>query len=272
MIAIYSRRTFLYGILAVRCAIEYDTETYQYIGGFELGSGHNIPLASLFRWKAVQTTLRISGADFIELKLDNILPSDFKTEVHRYVLKVNKSNVELFCDGNLVGICLLGVPESIPKWENNPPYALGGYKEGIVGACPTLIEPSNQSNKEKVFPPQLGNSFIATDGDPLPPRQYALYNENTSTKWNGQSTGVAITSHPIPVWGYGTKTLFFQSDAAGELDIQVYAGGAWRTYEKFTVTANTLEVRTLTAEVPIVRCVYTPAGTDTIAVGEFYVS
>jgi len=172
----------------------------------------------------------------------------------------------------LRAIVLTGVQGNIPKWENNPPYALWSDAAINISSMPAFIEAGLPQATElnMAFSPYTG--FMAEDGIPLPARQYSLYTENTSTKWSGLTTGASLTSHPIPVWGYPAKTLLFQADAAGELRIQVYAGGGWRTIDTKTLVANALYQYNLTVEVTIARCTYNPAGSDTIAVAEWYLS
>ena len=212
--------------------------------------------------------------DFARGKITNLLPSDYDTSTNNeYSIKVNKCYGELYIQDVLKAVGLFGMQNSIPRWENNPPYTLFGCRSPILASrFPLFIEMvrsgANIDDWIWALNPRFATLGFAA-GDPLPPRQYSLYTENTGTKWNGLTTSTPITSHPVPVWGYPRKTLLFQANAAGTLAIQVYAGGAWREWASITLTANTLEVYNLNGEFPIARGIYTPVGTDTIAVAEW---
>jgi len=100
------------------------------------------------------------------------------------------------------------------------------------------------------------------------PYRWVVCTEGTNTRWVGLTTSDTVTSAPIPIGGYSNKTFLFQSNAAGTIAIEVYAGGGWREVVSETVTANSLWDYVLNLEVPIARMKYTPAGSDTIAVAE----
>jgi len=107
------------------------------------------------------------------------------------------------------------------------------------------------------------------------PLNLPLYNEDTETKWSNLDTnGNTQTSHPVPIWGYPNRTLYFESDAAGTLDIEIYVGGGWQVYDSPSVTANELLSYNLPAEMqaPLMRCVYTPTDSDTITYSEVHLA
>jgi hypothetical protein len=278
-IAIYSRRTFHYpylGAMVTLPTIEADMGLYWL--GFECGA-EGVGGIAAFRAcdNKFDAHMGVTEASQ-DLDVKDYLPAGYDTTRWYYRIKVNKPNVEFYPFSSGVGgrgmraIILYGLTEEIPKWENTSgPYLLAGnaYSTFLPEEMTVLIEVSaNDTFKLD----RTTNCIVAEDGDPLPPRQYALYNENTRTKWNGLETSEEITSHPIPVWGYPGKTLLFQSNAAGTLRVQVYAGGDWRDCYSKVLTADKLEVYNLNSEVPIARCIYTPVNTDTIAVAEWYLS
>jgi len=272
-IAIYSRATFLNPILGMRIRLEAPSSGSNLIG-FEPGSYYPIGYTALRYTADVAQLLVVGGDTGILLRVDSLLPSDFRTARHVYVLKVNKCNVELFCDESLVGIILTGLPEAIPTWENNPPYSIGSNNLRALGRWTFLLEPDNGTAAEFSYPIRAGeNDIVATDGPELPPRQYAVYNENSSTKWSSLATnGATQTSHPIPVWGYANKTIYVKADAAGTLEIQAYIGGGWQVYDSIVLTANELEAYYMSAIVPIIRLVYEPTNNDTISLAEVYMA
>jgi len=271
-LSVYTRAVYLYGHIGIWTKLgPLSIDNFDLIE-FETGGGSRGVKAGFLRGAAFEAP-RWGGNSATALLADIFLPADYATAEHLYSIKVNRPNVEIYIDENLIGVGLIGLPEPIPVWQNNPPYNLGGCKvTGTNIAVPALIE-IDGGGAEYLFPCNPNsNNYIAANGDPLPPRQYALYTENTATKWNGLATNVARTSHPVPVWGYPRKTLVFQANAAGNLAIQVYVGGGWRAWVPggITLVANQLEVYNLNGEVPIMRAVYTPVGADTITLAECY--
>jgi len=217
------------------------------------------------------------------IEITDLLPTDYGSAYHNYWIEGNRGTKFLYVDSELIAVFVTGVEDNLPKWENSEPYALTSfpmegeeyyYKYEINADKEFTWEaPSIGESGEGLKDPPSGATpcmgWFA--GDPHPPKTLKLYNENTSTKWEGLATGGAVqTSHPIPTNGYPRKTLYFQSDAAGTLDIEVYAGGGWRVYDSPTISANELEVYEFPQEsqFPIMRCVYTPTDDDTIAYGE----
>ena len=269
-LAVYSRQMFSYPHLSAWTKLPAPSAVnFSHIGlqngSSFTGGGIAFYITTNFRFAATQGL----GKSF---KVDTHIPPDYATAKHRYCFKINKNNAEFFINGTPRAIILTGLSENIPTWGDVSPYCLGGLTAPLLPSQVTLLESAHTDGSEALFPLDIEtevNSLVCGNGDPLPPRQYALYTENTNTKWNGLSTATVVTSHPIPVWGYSRKTLLFQSSAAGTLAIQVYAGGAWREWASITLVANQLEVYNLNGEIPIARCVYTPVSTDTIAVAEW---
>ncbi|MFC2000786.1 hypothetical protein ACFLXE_08575 [Chloroflexota bacterium] len=267
----YSRRVFNYGFYILTTHLAPRSSVWQIFGAEPGGGGQG--LASLFMLDSVLFLFRVDSQNNqtrTGLNIANFLPSDYNTYPHCYSVKVNKNNVMAFIDEELVAVMLLGLPVAIPETENVSPYAIGSVS-APYSAAPFMLGLEGDA-QTITMGPLYENSPLAMDGDPITPYQFPMYNVGTSSRWSSQSTSTAIVSHPIPVWGYERKTLFFLSDAAGTLDIEVYVGGGWRVYESRSVTADDLFIHTLDDEVPLARCTYTPAGTATITVGEWYLS
>ena len=284
----YTRRYPMLGIFTT--LLDYTSPTIDASVGLTSDEHYNTSLrVVLLEWHGhISFCLMVVDLGADKLQLDSLLPVDYETVKHNYLIKMNKPSCELFIDGKLKAIWLLGLSEELPKWDDTLPYALGGYEYGVTAVAEYLaflkVEDEHTPPEAITFPLRIKSTYVGAtfhaggtishqEGDPLPPRQYLLYTENTSTKWNGLATaGVVQTSHPVPVWGYPMKTLVFQADAAGNLDIQVYAGGGWRSWVPggITLVANQLEVYNLNGEVPIARCIYTPTNADTITIAEWY--
>jgi len=61
------------------------------------------------------------------------------------------------------------------------------------------------------------------------------------TDWNGKSIGAGDSTEAIDVFMYGRKTIYFLSDTAGTLSVEVQEpDGTWRTYDTVSVSANDL--------------------------------
>lgn len=267
--AAFSKRAFINGFFNLYAQLYTANNTSQFFG-MESGVGGLTlsPLVGVHVSYGGRFRLASMGTVSPELDLGDLLPATYNTARHRYTIKVNRNNVLLYIDNVLRGVILLGLTLAIPNWESNPPYVLGGSRSPSSSGHLMLGMEGVDYTEWDLY----SNGIVAVDGEPFTPLLLPLYTENTATEWNGLATAVAVTSHPVPVWGYERKTLFFQSNAAGTLGIQVYAGGAWRTYDTIVLVADTLRVYPITAEAPIARCVYTPVGTDTIAVGEIHLS
>jgi len=274
----HTRRTFKYPSLSVWGKFATGQTGLSQLFGLELGGGQVHPWFGFFLSGTSLYAIRKpyeggAGSGGIGVEITMHLPTDYDTNEHMYSVKVNKHNVEYMIDGKLVAVVLLGVSRSVPEIENVQPYAIGvmnkyrtlaeytAFIEGNFGGTPITI-------------PITPSWFRCGSGDPMPPRTYELYTENSTTKWNNTSLSAVTTSHPVPIWGYRDKTLLFQSNAAGTLDIEVFAGGGWRTYDSISLTADSLTKYVFPEgfQAPLMRCVYTPAGTDTIAVAEVHLA
>jgi len=271
-LSVYTRKVYSYPVLSASGKFPIAVSGVAAWVGFEAGGDTPLFICSIYE-KDADFYFQVGGPPGDSyIKITALMPSDYNTVGHNYRIALAANQDELYIDGVLRAVVLMGVQGNIPGWENNPPYALWSNKAVNISSVPAFIESGLPQATElnMAFSPYTG--FMAEDGIPLPARQYSLYTENTSTKWSGLTTGASLTSHPIPVWGYPAKTLLFQADAAGELRIQVYAGGGWRTIDTKTLVANALYQYNLTAEVPIARCIYNPASSDTIAVAEWCLS
>jgi len=207
------------------------------------------------------------------LDVTSLLPSDYDSAEHVYRLFRYRGGAWLTIDNELRAVILDGVPEGLPKWENNPPYALGSLNESMGSELGFKTSAWSTDEKEFTFPLTTEERcFGMFEGQELPPRQFPLYTESTSTKWQGSSLSGTVDSHPVPVWGYPNKTLYFKSAAAGTLRVQVYAGGGWVTRYEKSLTAGDLFVYNLDEEVPIARCEYVATNSDAIDIAEWYLS
>ena len=93
----------------------------------------------------------------------------------------------------------------------------------------------------------------------MPPRTFRLYSTGTNTLLAGLAVNPDVTSHPIPTFGYSSKTLMFRASGAGTLSIQVLTqANNWREYDTVPVTANTLISYIIEGDAVLARTVFTP--------------
>jgi hypothetical protein len=186
-------------------------------------------------------------------------PADAETALHYYSIKVNKGLVEFYVDGvlRLVGV---RTPNLGFSAISGPPYTILGLPMVASPFMTAQIEPHGYNAEKVVFPLNPFNFFLV-DGDPLPPRVYRLYQTGADTLLAGLSlSSGSVTSHPVPVFGYRDKTLYFQANQAGSLLLEVLMqSGGWRTYDSDTVSADTLWWYKMTGDAVLVRLTFTPS-------------
>jgi len=274
--AFHSKRAFNNGFFLLRAKLNTATNTGQ-LFGVESGSSYQM-LSVLFSVKEIggvpKAYIRVGAAGAIgawgTFYITPLLPADYDTALHYYTIKVNRNNVLFWIDGSLRAVFLLGIQEYRAYTpENVPPYLLVSTLSPNTAGC-YFVGMEGPDYMEWVVDT---NSLIAADGEPITPLMIPAYKENTDTKWTGLATAGALqTSHPVPVWGYTTKSLYFMADGAGTLTVQIYAGGGWRDIATPVVAANTLVVYNLDYETPIARCLYDPSNNDTITLAEWCLS
>ncbi|MFC1912149.1 hypothetical protein ACFLXG_03235 [Chloroflexota bacterium] len=274
-----SKAHFLYPVLG----INHIFPTFTELGKNALSVGICIDTATDL-WKCelseYDSAFRLlAGTDPVvrNLEITDLMPVDFATNPrNEYHMKLEQNRVSLFINAKLKAVILFGIQEDIPIYSNTEPYAIGSVPSQI----PFVRQPLyiNLSSFEGGFDtiwdipaPNTGEWRMAfSEGQPSGPLMLPVYIEKTTTKWTELSTsGTLLVSHPVPIWGYQNKTLFFQADKAGTLTIQIYVGGDWRTIDTPRVMANILLQYDLTIEAPIARCIYEPESNDIIAAAEW---
>ncbi|MFC2000787.1 hypothetical protein ACFLXE_08580 [Chloroflexota bacterium] len=268
-----SRKAFSYPIVTFYTKLPTMTEDNHFWLGL-ITEPDGVNSVACFEWDRGRFMAQIGDlAINTTVNISSFLPSSYDTARHRYSIKVNRSTVEFYVDYQLVAIGMGGLlPRGIytKLSENSPPYAVFGNFEPLMANSLSAFVEIDTDGGDLLLPIDLTtNSFSVAEGDPQPARQYVLYNENTQTLWVGQSVSAKIISHPIPIKGYSSKTLLFQTGGEGTLDIMVYAGRDWRLYKSVSVSANTLVTESISCEAPFIRCEYTPNGSQTICVSEF---
>jgi len=199
---------------------------------------------------------------FVGSDILNALPSDYATAYHDYAIIVTKPMVEFYIDGKLVAVNIniqrYAFGLGIFRVATYPPYAVSCVK---LPPATSLLFSLELLGRQKELVVPLAPSLVSFgEGEPFPPRFYMLYVENTNTWFSGYTLDSgSVTSHPFPVFGYPNKTLFFQADQSGTLDIEVLTQtGNWRTYYSDTVSADELWWLKMTVDAVLARVTYTP--------------
>lgn len=260
-----TRRNARYGICTTKTKIPLLAVDNQIcFMGFEQGGATPIPWA-LFKRNGITNACQFSvtGAGVERLlNITNLMPTDYDTVAHVYTVKLNRHSAELLIDSALRAIILLDLPDEMPTWENNKPYALRSwpYPFGAIEQ-PGLWEIDRAiayAGSSFVFPVDItGNKVILADGDPCPPRQWKIYTENTETEpWVDLAVGSAVNkvSHPFVLWGYEKKILYYKLTATlSTAKLEIYVGGDWEKHTDLTVDGAYHMLDVSAEEAPIGR-------------------
>ncbi|RLG35631.1 MAG: hypothetical protein DRN91_09170, partial [Candidatus Alkanophagales archaeon] len=256
-VSVMSKIAYRYPVMTFRTKIPSMVEEQDIEIGFSTQSVTGVGKAIFgFSSKGMGVTVS-SGYKVINKDLKAASPADRETVRHRYTIKVNVNNVEFFIDNELVCVAILMPSPKIFAFEY-PPYAIFNVYNPFASELNAWIEVEGHLKGELVFP--LAPSQINfSGGAPRPPRVYRLYKENSTDLLAGLDVDPDVTSHPVPVFGYEGKTLLFQADGAGTLEIQVLTqAGNWRTYDSISVSANSLEAYPMTGDAALMRVYFAP--------------
>jgi len=272
-ISVWSRRTFKYPKVAVVAklpppevgALYYPISlfnmAYSEFGGpieFHSYGGSNYAILAAGCWRYWDYTYPVAV-------VQNILPTDYNTAYHTYMMKVNKWGVEFFIDGRLRGVLIATQTELRYRLDNALPYSIGvGYavlnSEFAFGIRIGNVSENPADWKERLI--QISPHYVAIgDGDPCPPKALHLYVSGSDNRLANQSiSSGSITSHPIPVFGYSKKTIYFMASQSGTLEIQTFTlSNKWRTYDSISIPANTFYAYKMTGDAVLARVVFTPS-------------
>ena len=240
-----------------------------YYACVQLGAGGtDFSLRSMFLYDMTEHLYACKYAHNMNRVVDitSLMPNTYKTELHNYTVKLNRGITEYYIDRKLVAVALPG-----PDYEtiSAPPYGIliapfdvpthgTSWTEVDAGGGPALTLPLTLGPQE-----DSGSSFDFYPGDPHPPRIYPLYQAGTNNLFAGYSlSSGSLTSHPVPIFGYQNKTLYFMADKDGTVDVEVYTlSGNWRTYDSVSYTGGKLLTIKMADDALLIRVVYTPTTT-----------
>ena len=205
------------------------------------------------------------------LAIDGALPADAKTVKHRYSVAILKPWAEFYVDNDPVAFAINSPNLNFPD-VSHPPYGITRTTAPFSHMALVLIE--NMGFGEELVLPLAPYGTRTGYMAELPPRVFRLYETGTKNLFAGKiiESGTLI-SHPVPIFGYGRKTILFRADrdsTTGGLVIEVLTQtGNWRTYDAVTYIANTDWFYSIAGEAVLARLKYTPASYPaTVAEGE----
>jgi hypothetical protein len=190
--------------------------------------------------------------------IDAALPSNAKTAEHAYGVAILKPWAEFYIDGVPVAYGLNSTGLNFTT-INYPPYAIFKANTAFSTRQTSLIE-VNGIGEELVLPLYQKNIRLSWIAD-HPPRVFRLYQSGSSSLMAGASIGSgSLSSHPIPVFGYIDKTLYFRANQAGSLLIEILTQtGNWSTYDSDTLSADVLWWYKMTGDAVLARLTFAPS-------------
>ena len=198
-IGVYSRKLFSYPMIGVVTMLPTLAANLRAYIGFEPGREARLPAITFHMRDANAGLYCLYEGGVTGILVTSQMPVDYETVVHHYMVKVNRCNGELYIDRVLRAVMLFGLPVAIPTWDDTVPYSLGSMHIPIVGDMPSFLEISKGTDDITLPLDITGQCLVITNGDPMAPRQYPMYTENTATQWKALATGgVVLTSHPVP--------------------------------------------------------------------------
>jgi len=266
VVQFHTKRAFHYPIITAKLKLPSlvgkKIGTAVYIGGAINGSGSG---TGCVQWRYITrdgVTERLElcfASDFACPLLMHItdLPADYKTAEHVYSIHIHRNVSEYFIDGVLKAV---GINSSNLAFDDipSPPYTIFRATNAL---SPHLNVFTGVLNRQQAMEVELSPFwFRCADGEAVAPTVYRLYKYGENTMLAGLSIDAgSVTSHPFPVFGYSGKTIYFQADQPGTLDVEVLMEtGNWRTYSSETVSADELYYFIMTGEGVLARITFTP--------------
>jgi len=257
-IGIYSKRAFRYPVLSFRAIIPTILFGSSIYVGFENGSMGGNGLAFFMFHSGASYVVIGSFGGSTNLNITGLLPADFRTALHTYTVELNKTMAVFYVDNVAIAYGLI-TPNSAFTAILGPPYGLFSTENPVSPVQSAFAEVVGAGNALRLALPPI--YFRVSDGDPLPPKVIRLYDAGTNTLFAGLTIAAGSeTSHPVPVFGYDTKTFHFRASQAGTLLIEVLMEtNNWRTYDTLPVAADTPLYYSMYGQAVLTRITFTPS-------------
>jgi len=275
-LAVYSKPSLLYPFVASYTKLPdltpYPSGTSVYFCGFEHGGSTKSGIATFILQRTttgITLTAMYGSRTVITMDITSRLPADYITAYHNYYTKVNRWGAEFFIDNNLVAVAfdIPNAPQGVKATA--PPYAIGVTDAPVIKRLHTLVElifpyPTSANirpNPGELTLPLSPPWYRWGEDDPNPPRAIRLYQANSTSLMAGASVSSgSLSSHPVPIYGRESKTIYFMANQSGTLSIEVFTlSGNWRTYDSMSVSANTLAKYRIDMDGLMARITFTPS-------------
>jgi len=264
--AAYSKQAYKYPVLSFRTmlpTIDNNGESIWF--GFENDSSIGTGLASFIYLRTLgveELQTAIGGNfDFGGPHITAALPVDYKTVNHNYTVVVMRGIVEFYIDNDLVSVGIFS-PNLDFTTIAYPPYAIFNQPAPISPDLTTIIE-----NAATVDFPLIPWGMRVSSGDPRPSRIYRLYDAGTTDLFTSLTIAAGTeTSHPLPVFGFESRTFHFRADEDGAINIEILTQeDNWRTYSpdaggntESNYTADELWSFVMTGDAVLARLTFDP--------------
>lgn len=258
-VAIYSKRAYRYPIVSAYTSIPVLAGAQYLWIGMENGYGGGNGIVGFNFGLGYARAYMGSFGLFEFVDILGLLPADYQTVQHNYVIRLGNNMAEFYVDRSPVA-CMLNTVNSrgsLPQ-ISGPPYAIWYYSGTVARSLECFIEPANL--KVALDVPLAPWGFRMSDGEAIYPEVFRLYDAGTNNLFAGLVIAAGSeTSHPVPIFGFGNKTLHFQATQAGTLNIEILTlTGNWRTYDSINISANTLLSYVMVGEAVLFRVTFTP--------------
>lgn len=201
--------------------------------------------------------------------INPLLPADFDTSLHRYIIRHIGPFVLFFIDSKLVGVVVNAYdPDRVVPVFPPPPYAI------FVAPCPISQRLSvfigvEGKGRELSIPALPIKGFGASSS---PPSAFSLdlYIYSTLQKMAGASVSGEVVSHPFPLLGLSSCQILFEANKPGTLYLDILArDGRWREFDSLAIPENVPIAYNPGAEALMGRIRFSPASSPaTISVAE----
>jgi len=191
-------------------------------------------------------------------------PSDWNTAEHVYRIHVTKNLATFWIDHRpILFVVLCGVSPIVTVKENVQPYSIL-LAQQMPSSLTAMMEIWSTRTSEATADIVANVSpyrFRVSEGSEIEPIALPLYVEDTSTKLAGYSlSSGTLVSHPIPVFGFNSRTIFFRANQSGTVNIEARSlTGNWRTYDSKSYTADSNFFYVITGDLTLARLTYTPS-------------
>jgi len=198
------------------------------------------------------------GQGYVSSYIDWLKPADIETKMYDYGFLIHRNRMEFHFDGRRRAVVLHSIGGATVD-ISGPPYHLAVLPARVSPYMVFSIEVEGRQLSDLIFPLNPLEVYIA-DGEENPSEVFRFYETGTDNLLAGMTiTSGSVTSHPFPIFGFGGKTIYFQANQAGTLDIEVLMQtGNWRNYASEPVSANTLLLYLMAGEGLLARVTFTP--------------